>query len=100
MKGPLFCHNLLLKYNQRWLSDFTRLVIRHGLCHQNIQASHQHNLSSLHFPGTGQVTAVAPHALYRLLRGNQPPVMTVTEDMSTRLKQFPVQRVLMNSCSN
>lgn len=120
MKASLSRHNLLLEYYQRWLNDFTRLAIRHGLCHPNIQASHQLTLGSLHFPGTGQVTAVVPHALYRLLRSNQPPVMTVTEDMSTRLdsdttlllhhpmleglllsecarlKQLPVQRALMN----
>ncbi|HBU8416218.1 hypothetical protein [Klebsiella pneumoniae] len=119
MKTPNSRHDFLLQHYQRWLDDFTRLAVRHGLCHPNIQASHQLTIGSLRFTGTGQVTAVVPHALYRLFCGNQPPVITVTEDMSTRLdsdttlllhhpmlegillsecarlKQFPVQRALL-----
>ncbi len=84
MKTPYSRHDFLLQHYQRWLDDFTRLAVRHGLCHPNIRASHQLTIGSLRFTGTGQVTAVVPHALYRLFCGN-PPVITVAEDMSTRL---------------
>ncbi len=72
MKTPYSRHDFLLQHYQRWLDDFTRLAVRHGLCHPNIQASHQLTIGSLRFTGTGQVTAVVPHALYRLFCGNPP----------------------------
>ena len=73
MKTPYSRHDFLLQHYQRWLDDFTRLAVRHGLCHPNIQASHQLTIGSLRFTCTGQVTAVVPHALYRLFCGNPPP---------------------------
>lgn len=119
MKTPHSRHDFLLQHYQRWLDDFTRLAIRHGLCHPNILASHHLILGSLWFTDTDQVTAVVPHALNRLFHRNQTPVITVTEDMSTRLdsdtamllhhpmlegillsecarlKLFPIQRALL-----
>ncbi len=55
MKTPYSRHDFLLQHYQRWLDDFTRLAVRHGLCHPNIQASHQLTIGSLRFTGTGQV---------------------------------------------
>ena len=37
MKTPYSRHDFLLQHYQRWLDDFTRLAVRHGLCHPNIQ---------------------------------------------------------------
>lgn len=62
----------LLKYYQSWLTDFTRLTVRLGICHQNIYASHELTVDYLRFQ-EGDSVAVVPLRLYRLIRAGTHP---------------------------
>lgn len=41
----------LYRYYQVWLTDFTKLTVRSGMCHQNIYHHHTLTVGSLKFPG-------------------------------------------------
>lgn len=74
MKEPKTCYDELLKYYQTWLTDFTRLTVRLGLCHQNIYFSHCLMVDYLKFPGQGEQPAVVPQCLNRIIKGETAPV--------------------------
>ncbi|CAM7905526.1 hypothetical protein CIFRMA203M1_23130 [Citrobacter freundii] len=50
----------LYKYYQVWLTDFTKLTVRSGMCHQNIYHHHTLTVGSLKFPGEEEVIAIVP----------------------------------------
>ncbi|EGG9519571.1 hypothetical protein HG754_003986, partial [Salmonella enterica] len=87
MKETKTRYNSLLVSYQRWLNGFTKLAIINGMCHPNIQASHHLMVGSLYFPGVGQMTAVVPQCLYRLIYGSQhPEPVSVLTDMQISLE--------------
>ena len=87
MKETKTRYNSLLVSYQRWLNGFTKLAIINGMCHPNIQASHHLMVGSLYFPGAGQMTAVVPQCLYRLIYGSQhPEPVSVVTDMQISLE--------------
>ncbi|STV79517.1 Uncharacterised protein [Klebsiella michiganensis] len=93
MKETKTRYDSLLDSYQRWLNGFTKLAIINGMCHPNIQASHHLMVGSLYFPGAGQMTAVVPQCLYRLIYGSQhtEPVSVVTDmqiSLETNQKNF------------
>ncbi|CNJ45690.1 Uncharacterised protein [Yersinia pseudotuberculosis] len=50
MQDTIARYDFLLKTYQSWLTDLTKLTVRHGICHQNIYPSHYLTLSTLYFP--------------------------------------------------
>ncbi len=55
----------LYKCYQTWLTDFTKLTVRSGMCHQNIYHHHTLTVGSLKFPGEKEVIAIVPQCLHR-----------------------------------
>ncbi|OVZ94954.1 hypothetical protein CBW54_00650 [Yersinia kristensenii] len=86
MKETKTRYGELLKDDQTWLTDFTRLAVRRGLCHQNISFSHHLRVDCLRFPGEEPLIAIVPQSLYRLIHGKSEPVrVSVEDDMAVSL---------------
>ncbi|MCE9873167.1 hypothetical protein LZ667_17440 [Hafnia alvei] len=107
MRETKMRYESLLDNYQRWLTGFTKHAVCNGMCHPSIQASHHLMVASLYFPGTGQMTAVVPQCLYRLIYGNQPPEpLPVATDMlisleteQKMLRRHPMlEGVLLSEC--
>ncbi|MCA7014559.1 hypothetical protein LF934_18150 [Dickeya dadantii] len=80
-------HHSLLTHYQRWLNGITRLAILNGMCHPNIQASHHLMIASLYYPTIGQVNAVVPQSLYRLIyQQPSPPSISIATDLNISLE--------------
>lgn len=95
MKETKTRYKILLDNYQRWLNGFTKLAIVNGMCHPNIQVSHPLMVGSLYFPDTGQMSAVVPQCLYRLIYGKQPPEpLQVVTDI--RISLETEQKILMH----
>ncbi|HHK9702444.1 TPA: hypothetical protein ACQZI0_004574 [Klebsiella pneumoniae] len=75
----------LHKYYQTWLTDFTKLTVRSGMCHQNIYHHHTLTVGSLKFPGEEEVIAVVPQCLHRIIYGRAATPLTVNDDLSVSL---------------
>ncbi len=87
MKETKTRYDSLLDSYQSWLNGFTKLAIVNGMCHPNIQASHHLIVGSLYFPGAGQMMAVVPQCLYRLIYGKPPrEQLSVVTDIQINLK--------------
>lgn len=83
MKETKTRYDELLKYYQTWLTDFTRLAVRRGMCHQNIYFSHNLMVDCLNFPDQEPLIAIVPQSLYRLIHGKTEPVLLSVEDDMT-----------------
>ncbi|OVZ94953.1 hypothetical protein CBW54_00645 [Yersinia kristensenii] len=59
-------HDDMLGYYQTWLTDFTKLLVRQGMCDPQIHTYHRLVVSSLRFPERAEV-AIVPEFLYRLV---------------------------------
>lgn len=87
MKETKTRYDSLLDSYQSWLNGFTKLAIVNGMCHPNIQASHHLIVGSLYFPDAGQMMAVVPQCLYRLIYGKPPrEQLSVVTNMQINLK--------------
>ncbi|HEO8925596.1 TPA: hypothetical protein ACQZKP_002705 [Klebsiella quasipneumoniae subsp. similipneumoniae] len=75
----------LYKFYQTWLTDFTKLTVRSGMCHQNIYHHHTLTVGSLKFPGEEEVIAVVPQCLHRIIYGRAAAPLTVNDDLSVSL---------------
>lgn len=75
----------LHKYYQVWLTDFTKLTVRSGMCHQNIYHHHTLTVGSLKFPGEEEVIAIVPQCLHRIIYGRAAASLTVNDDLSVSL---------------
>ncbi|EFA6635748.1 hypothetical protein MKV99_002051 [Escherichia coli] len=75
----------LYKCYQTWLTDFTKLTVRSGMCHQNIYHHHTLTVGSLTFPGGEEVIAIVPQCLYRIIYGRAAEPLTVHDDLSVSL---------------
>lgn len=75
----------LYKCYQTWLTDFTKLTVRSGMCHQNIYHHHTLTVGSLKFPGEEEVIAVVPQCLHRIIYGRAAAPLTVNDDLSVSL---------------
>lgn len=75
----------LYKYYQVWLTDFTKLTVRSGMCHQNIYHHHTLTVGSLKFPGEEEVIAIVPQCLHRIIYGRAAAPLTVNDDLSVSL---------------
>ncbi|CNG86579.1 hypothetical protein ACSILG_000199 [Yersinia enterocolitica] len=94
MKETKTRYDSLLDSYQSWLNGFTKLAIVNGMCHPNIQASHHLIVGSLYFPGVGQMMAVVPQCLYRLIYGKQSPEsLSVITDVQISLESE--QKILL-----
>ena len=85
MKGYKPRYEELKKYYQTWLTGYTRLAVCLGMCHQNITHHHTMTVGSLKFPGEGEVIAVVPQCLHRIIYGRTVAPLTVNDDLSVRL---------------
>ena len=70
----------LYKYYQVWLTDFTKLTVRSGMCHQNIYLHHTLTVGSLKFPGEEEVIAIVPQCLHRIIYGRAAAPLTVNDE--------------------
>ena len=75
----------LYKCYQTWLTDFTKLTVRSGMCHQNIYHHQTLTVGSLKFPGEEEVIAIVPQCLHRIIYGRAAAPLTVNEDLSVSL---------------
>ncbi|GJK67845.1 hypothetical protein TUM17563_56100 [Klebsiella oxytoca] len=75
----------LYKYYQTWLTDFTKLTVRSGMCHQNIYHHHTLTVGSLKFPREEEVIAIVPQCLHRIIYGRAATPLTVNDDLSVSL---------------
>ncbi|AUN71073.1 hypothetical protein H8M25_13045 [Klebsiella pneumoniae] len=75
----------LYKCYQTWLTDFTKLTVRSGMCHQNIYHHHNLTVGSLKFPGEEEVIAVVPQCLHRIIYGRAATPLTVNDDLIVSL---------------
>ena len=75
----------LNKYYQTWLTGYTRLAVCQGLCHQNIYHHHTLTVGSFTFPGEGDVIAIVPQCLQRIIYGRAAVPLTVNDDLSVSL---------------
>ena len=75
----------LYKYYQVWLTDFTKLTVRSGMCHQNIYHHHTLTVGSLKFPGEEEVIAIVPQCLHRIIYGRAAASLAVNDDLSVSL---------------
>lgn len=69
MKANTNCHEELLRYYQTWLMDFSKLTVRHGICHPNICIYHNLTVGRLYFPGKEPVIAIVPQRLQKIIYG-------------------------------
>lgn len=107
MKETKTRYDELLKYYQTWLTDFTRLAVRRGMCHQNIYFSHHLVVDCLFFPEQEPLIAIVPQSLYRLIHGKTEPVLLSVEDdmeMSLEMHEYLLfhhpllEGVLLSEC--
>lgn len=76
----------LHKCYQTWLTDFTKLTVRQGMCHQNIYHYHSLTVGCLNFPGKEPVIAIVPHWLHRLIYGKAAAAsLSIDDDLSVSL---------------
>ncbi|HCD5813396.1 TPA: hypothetical protein NDS96_003519 [Klebsiella oxytoca] len=76
----------LHKCYQTWLTDFTKLTVRQGMCHQNIYHYHNLTVGCLKFPGKEAVIAIVPHWLHRLIYGKAAAAsLSIDDDLSVSL---------------
>ncbi|HDV8212735.1 hypothetical protein [Enterobacter sp. ECC-019] len=75
----------LYKYYQTWLTDFTKLTVRSGMCHQNIYHHHSLTVGSLKFSGEEDVIAIVPQCLHRIIYGRTAASLAVSDDLSVSL---------------
>ncbi|XJB02841.1 hypothetical protein AB2I14_18735 [Escherichia coli] len=75
----------LNKYYQTWLTGYTRLAVCQGMCHQNIYHHHTLTVGSFTFPGEGDVIAIVPQCLQRIIYGRAAVPLTVNDDLSVSL---------------
>ncbi|HHA7951071.1 TPA: hypothetical protein ACOP2N_002608 [Salmonella enterica] len=75
----------LNKYYQTWLTGYTRLAVCQGMCHQNIYYHHTLKVGSFTFPGEGDVIAIVPQCLQRIIYGRAAAPLTVNDDLSVSL---------------
>lgn len=76
----------LQKCYQTWLTDFTKLTVRQGMCHQNIYHYHCLTVGCLNFPGKEAVIAIVPHWLHRLIYGKaEAASLSIDDDLSVSL---------------
>ncbi|ENH6102022.1 hypothetical protein ACRRQX_001465 [Yersinia enterocolitica] len=107
MKETKTRYDSLLDSYQSWLNGFTKLAIVNGMCHPNIQASHHLIVGSLYFPGVGQMMAVVPQCLYRLIYGKQSPEslsvitdvqISVETEQKTLFHHPMLEGILLSEC--
>lgn len=76
----------LHRYYQTWLTDFTKLTVRSGMCHQNIYHHHNLTVGSLMFPGKASAIAIVPQCLHRIIYGKTAAAsLSVEDDLSVSL---------------
>ncbi|MGR7121429.1 hypothetical protein ACU62C_19130 [Klebsiella aerogenes] len=75
----------LYKYYQAWLTDFTKLTVRSGMCHQNIYHYHSLMVGGLRFPGREPVIAIVPQCLHRIIYGKGGTSLSLEDDLSVSL---------------
>lgn len=75
----------LYKYYQTWLTDYTKLAIRSGMCHQNIYHHHTLTVGSLKFLGEEEVISIVPQCLHRIIYGRTAASMTVNDNLNVSL---------------
>ena len=63
----------LYKYYQVWLTDFTKLTVRSGMCHQNIYHHHTLTVGTLKFPGEKRSLLLFLSACTELFMAEQQP---------------------------
>ena len=107
MKETKTRYDSLLDSYQCWLNGFTKLAFVNGMCHPNIQASHHLIVGSLYFPGVGQMMAVVPQCLYRLIYGKQSPEslsvitdvqISVETEQKTLFHHPMLEGILLSEC--
>ncbi|MBC3219959.1 hypothetical protein [Serratia fonticola] len=87
MQDTIARYDFLLKTYQSWLTDLTKLTVRHGICHQNIYPSHYLTLSTLYFPDTGPVPGIVPQCLYRMIYNKtKPEPLSIQNDLRLSLE--------------
>ena len=76
----------LHRYYQTWLTDFTKLTVRSGMCHQNIYHHHTLTVGSLTFPGKASAIAIVPQCLHRIIYGKTAAAsLSLEDDLSVSL---------------
>ncbi|TBL90788.1 hypothetical protein EYY95_04485 [Hafnia alvei] len=76
----------LHKCYQNWLTDFTKLTVRQGMCHQNTYHYHSLTVGCLKFSGKEAVIAIVPHWLHRLIYGKAAAAsLSIDDDLSVSL---------------
>ncbi|EKM0531476.1 hypothetical protein ACMUBS_002627 [Cronobacter turicensis] len=76
----------LHKCYQTWLTDFTKLTVRQGMCHQNIYYYHILTVGCLKFPGEKAVIAIVPHWLHRIIYGKAAAAsLSIDDDLCVSL---------------
>ncbi|CAK9883729.1 MAG: hypothetical protein XXXJIFNMEKO3_00101 [Candidatus Erwinia impunctatus] len=86
MKGYKPRYEELQKCYQNWLTNFTKLTVRQGMCHQNIYHYHSLTVGCLNFHGKKAVIAIVPHWLHRLIYGKAAAAsLSIDDDLSVSL---------------
>ncbi|EOI6389136.1 hypothetical protein ACS765_13060 [Yersinia enterocolitica] len=76
----------LHRYYQTWLTDFTKLTVRSGMCHQNIYHHHTLTVGSLTFLGKASAIAIVPQCLHRIIYGKTAAAsLSLEDDLSVSL---------------
>lgn len=94
-------HDDLLRYYQSWLTSFTNLLIRQGMCHPQIDTYHRLVVSSLRFSDSAEV-AIVPESLYRLVLPSELSVddraCSLEMDRYSLLHHPMLEGVLLSEC--
>ncbi|HBA7794708.1 TPA: hypothetical protein J1363_003352 [Escherichia coli] len=76
----------LHKYYQVWLTDFTKLAVRQGICHQNIYHHHTLTIGCFKFSEEETVIAIVPQCLHRVIYGKTVAAsLSIDDDLSVSL---------------
>ncbi|EFD6878072.1 hypothetical protein HVL71_003131 [Escherichia coli] len=76
----------LHKCYQTWLTDFTKLAVRQGMCHQNIYHYHNLTVGCLKFSEEEPIIAVVPQCLHHLIYGKTAAAsLSIDDDLSVSL---------------
>ncbi|EPX9373666.1 hypothetical protein A9Q62_14475 [Yersinia ruckeri] len=94
-------HDDLLRYYQTWLIDFTKLLVRQGMCDPQIYTYHRLVVSSLRFPDRAEV-AIVPEFIYRLVKPSELLVddrgCSLEMDRYSLLHHPMLEGVLLSEC--
>lgn len=63
----------LYKYYQVWLTDFTKLTVKSGMCHQNIYHHHTLTVGRLNFRERKRLLLLFPSVCTELFMEDQQP---------------------------